>query len=104
MNPSQREELQIVNGPVAPSWTTEIMYSVTLSNGYVVTGPSGFEVVDALRRGGVTQQLPPPVRKPEAPEDFIPELSEKGAADLVSLMSGAPRCIPALAAVLARER
>jgi len=39
-----------------------------------------------------------------SPENFIPELSATGAADLAALMAAPPRRIPALAAALARSR
>jgi len=51
MNP-ETEEIQIIRGPVIPSWGASIIYSVTLMNGYVVTSPAGFG------------ELPSPVPQP----------------------------------------
>jgi len=47
---------------------------------------------------------PPLAGNTISPENFIPELSATGAADLAALMAAPPRRIPALAAAFARNR
>ena len=41
MNPAQ-DDTQIINGPIAPQVGYTVIYSVTLSNGSVVTSTAGF--------------------------------------------------------------
>lgn len=36
------ERALVVEGPLVPNWGGSVIYSITLSNGFVVTSPAGF--------------------------------------------------------------
>jgi len=60
-----KEQPQIVRGPVLPGLPGDVIYSVTLSNGHIVTNPSGFG--DASSPEHVPEPMPIPPRRPAEP-------------------------------------
>lgn len=49
----------IIHGPVVPTTGGGIIYSVTLGNGYVVTGPRGFGDAEPMAETAPLRPLPP---------------------------------------------
>jgi hypothetical protein len=61
------DEIQVVEGPLAPGLTNRLVYYVTLANGHIVTNPDQFGEVRREAPAIPPQPLPPAPQAPQSP-------------------------------------